>query len=179
MAFLTEDNYFSTYLPLNAMPKVELLRIVFETEYEETLMQLTPNVKTLLVGGTGDKPPAMNFQAIAKHLKRLQNLGWHIHAESQQDLRSSCVLDSSITGFSKKLCKKMSTQLRGKDLPLPQRTVASYQKYRKKFSILNLRGTFGRDNQLIFRSIFLKLNFLLSSIETLRYELCPETRLLR
>lgn len=138
MAFLTEDNYFSTYRPLNVMPKVELLRIVYETEYDETLMKLTPNVKTLLIGGTHDKPPSMNLKAMANHLKTLENLGWHIFAET------CCGLDSIITGFSKKFCKKMSLQFRDKDLPLPWQTVASYQKYRNNYSILNLRGKMDR-----------------------------------
>lgn len=139
MAFLREDNYFSTHQPLHVMPKVELLEIVFETEYDETLMKLTPNVKTLLVGSTGDNPPAMNFKAIAEHLKTLKNLGWHIHGESQKDLQSSCVLDSIITGLSTALCKKMSALFRNKE-GLTQQTVASYEKYRKMFSLLDLRG---------------------------------------
>lgn len=121
------------------MQKVELLRIVFETEYEETLMSLTPNVKTLLVGGTGDHPLTMNFKAIAKHLKILENLGWHMHAESKESLRSSCVLDSILTGFPTQTCKKLAAQFRKED-DLDQQTVASYEKYRKKCSILKLKG---------------------------------------
>ncbi|KAG4068268.1 hypothetical protein HA402_007788 [Bradysia odoriphaga] len=135
--FLTEDNYFSTYEPLQPMRKVELLRIVCETEYDETLMSLTPNVKTLLVCETGDHTPAMNFKAIAKHLKTLENLGWHIHAESKEDLRSSCALDSVVTGFSTKTCKKLAAKFR-KEEDLDQQTVATYDKYRKKTSILKL-----------------------------------------
>lgn len=121
------------------MLKVELLRIVLETEYEETLMTLTPNVKTLLVAGFGDHPLAMNFKAIAKHLKTLENLGWHMHAESKENLRSSCVLDSIVTGFSIKTCKTLAVKFRKED-DLDQQSVAAYDKYRKKCSILKLRG---------------------------------------
>lgn len=140
MALLREDNYFSTYQPLNVMPKVELLKIDYETEYEETLMKLTPNATTLLVGGTGDTPPTMNFKAIAMHLKKLENLGWQIFGKSQHDFQSSCVLDSVITGFPKTFCQKMSAQFRDKEHLSPQ-TVASLEKYRNNFSILNLIGT--------------------------------------
>lgn len=122
----------------------------FDTEYDETLMKLTPNVKTLLVGGTQDRPPTMNFKVISTHLKTLENLGWQIYANSQQGLQSNCIMDSIITGFSGTFCKKKSAQFRDKD-HLPAQTVASYERYRKNFSILDLKG---RENEIFFPNFF-------------------------
>lgn len=120
------------------MPKVELLRIVFETEHNETLMILTPNVKTLLIGGTFNLP-ALNFKAMATHLKSLENLGLYIYSELDYDSHSNYILDSVITGCPITICKKMSAQLQDKK-ELPQQTVASFEQYRTNFSILDLKG---------------------------------------
>lgn len=139
------------YQPVNIMPKVELLIIVDDGDrYDEKLMKMMPNVKTLLVAGEDDEPPRMNFAAISTHLTKLENLGWMVYASSQRHLQSSCKLESLITGFPIKLCKKMSVQFRDKD-NLSAQEVASYEWKRKYSSIVSLAG---RKNLLFYPIVF-------------------------
>lgn len=129
------------------MPNVESLTIIDNCEYDEKLMKMTPNVKTLIVKEEiMDELPNMNFEAIASHLTKLENLKWQFPAKSRDNLQSSCELDAMITGFSKIFCKKMSVQFRDKD-KLSGRKIASYETKRKYASILDLTG---RSFRLLF-----------------------------
>lgn len=116
-------------------------------------MELTPNVKTLLIGGTADKPPSLNLRAIVKHLETLENLGWHIYGYSKIDFQVDCVLDSIITGISPTFCRMMSRGFRNVE-ELSQDEVGSYERLRQNVSILKLKG---RRNK-IYRP-FLQISF--------------------
>lgn len=140
MYFFGEDEYFSTYDPVNVLPKVKLLRIVYDDRYDEKLMKMTPNVTTLLVSNDSDCLPSLDFHAISTYLPKLENLGWEIHGKSQHDLQSSCDVDALITGYSKTFCKVKSTEFRDKDC-LSQQEVASYERYRRYTSLVDLKGS--------------------------------------
>lgn len=136
---LDEDAYFSTYQPTSVMPNVEFLTILGDCKYDEKLMKMTPNVKTLVFEGEEDELPSVNFDAIALHLTSLENLKWQFHAESPEELQSSCELDAMITGFSEQFCKKLSVQLRNVEA-LSARKIASHKANREYTSLLDLKG---------------------------------------
>lgn len=121
------------------MPNVEFLTILGDCKYDAKLMKMTPNVKTLVFEGEEDELPSVNFGAIALHLTRLENLKWQFHAGSLDELQSSCKLDSMITGFSERFCKKLSVQLRNVD-ELSARKIAAHTANREYTSLLDLKG---------------------------------------
>lgn len=133
------DDYFSSYRPSSVMSNVEHLTIVGDCKYDELLMKMTPNVKTLVFDGEDDELPDMNFTAIAKHLTKLETLKWEFHVESPDELLSSCELDAMITGFTDQFCKTLSIQLRNVD-HLSARKIASYEKKRQYSSLVDLKG---------------------------------------
>lgn len=153
MYFSGEDEYFSTYEPVNVLPKVEFLRIVYDDRYDEKLMQMTPNVKTLLVTNSSELSPNMNFHAIAAYLPKLENLGWEIFGKSQRHLQSSCDVDALITGYSKMFCKVKSAEFRDKDF-LSKQQVNLYERYRRYTSLVDLKGI--EILQFSFRFFFLQ-----------------------
>lgn len=166
MYFAGEDEYFSTYEPVNVLPKVEFLRIFHDDRYDEKLMKLTPNVKTLLVSNTSDTPPSLNVDAIATQLPKLENLGWEICGKSQHDLQSSCEVDSLITGYSKTFCKVKSNEFRNRDY-LSSREIAAYARHRRYTSLLDVKRK-REKHKSTFKSEFLFSNSIFTHrIETI------------
>lgn len=170
MCFLGDDDYFSKYQPLTTMPKVELLQIVGDSsaKYNEKLMKMTPNVKTLLIVAYEHEyslygSPTIDFNAISTYLPKLENLGWQIYAKSHQQLQYK--LDAMITGFSEKFCKKVSVKFRSRN-HLSARKVDFYNdEYRKYYSILNLNGK-NRTREII-RKFFRFFSLIICRIETI------------
>lgn len=136
---LDKDDYFSTYQPSGVMPNVEFLQILGDCKYDEKIMKMTPNVKTLVFDGEEDELPSTNFDAIVSHLAKLENLKYLLYVESLEELYSSCELDAMLTGFSEQFCKRMSVQFRNKD-KLTAREIAAYETKRHHHSIVDLTG---------------------------------------
>lgn len=136
---LDKDDYFSTYQPSGVMPNVEFLQILGDCKYDEMLMKLTPNVKTLVFDGEEDELPSTNFNAIITHLTKLENLKYLLYVQSLEESYSSCELDAMLTGFSEKFCQRMSVQFRNKD-KLTAREIAKYGAKRHHHSIMDLTG---------------------------------------
>lgn len=151
---LDKDEYFSTYQPSGVMPNVEFLRILGDCKYDEKLMKMTPNVKTLVFDGEDDELPSTNFNAIISHLTKLENLEYLLYVESLDVLYSSCELDAMLTGYSDQFCKRMSVQFRNKD-KLTAREIASYETKRHHNSIREITG---RKNLIPFFRLFSFLN---------------------
>lgn len=164
--FNGEDEYFETFEPVNVLPKVEFLAIHYDDRYDEKLMKMTPNVKTLLVSNGSEGSPSMNFHDIATYLPKLEHLSWTICGNSQHALQTTCDLDGLLTGYSKVFCKVKSVEFRDKRY-LSKREVADYEQYRRYTSLVDLKG----------RYFEFSLNFLFSTItrfnriETFRYEI--------
>ncbi len=121
------------------MPNVESLTILGDCKYDEKLMEMMPNVKTLVFDGEDDELPNVNFGAIALHLKRLETMKWLFHSESPDELQSSCELDAMITGFSEQFCKKQSVRLRNVE-KLSASKIGSLMARREHNSLLDLKG---------------------------------------
>lgn len=112
----------------------------YDDRYDDKLMKMTPNVKTLQVLNSCDDPPSMNFHDISIYLPKLDNLRWQMYGKSQHDLQSSCDVDAMITGYSKTFCKVKSAEFREKDY-LTQQEVTSYGPYRRYSALVDLKGT--------------------------------------
>lgn len=152
MYFSGEDEYFLTCEP-KVLPKVEFLRIVYDDRYDEKLMQMTPNVKTLLVSNSSESLPNMNFHAISNYLPKLENLGWEIYGKSQLHLQKSGCMDAQITRYSKAFCKVKSVEFRNKDF-MSKEEVTSYERYRLYTSLVDLKG---RNFKFFIRFFFVKI----------------------
>lgn len=167
MNFFGEDDYMSTYEPVNVLPNVEVLRIVFDDRYDEKLMRMTPNVKTLLVSNESDTEPSLNFHAISIYLPKLEYLRWEIRGNSQHDLQSTCEVDSHLTGFSRTFCKVKSVEFRDSD-SLSSGEAASYERHRQYTSLVDLKGRKTKKKNFI---LFCYQVLNLHSIATIRYAL--------
>jgi len=121
-------------------PSVEILRVSnVKQQVLKELMQMTPNVKTLLImdwrSFQFDADAIVSFEDIAIHVPKLEHFGWQL----QPPGRHLDKLEAVITGLPANLCKKFARKLLEQN-HLSANEIAACQRQRSRPSILDLKG---------------------------------------